>query len=115
MARKLSEQVSSVLQPFADAIGDEKFQAICNDVASMLGRQQITTVDGEWKAGAGLKLSAKDTHKIQLPMNNPAAVLFWFGIRLNEVANAGKFTIQASLPDSCKAWVENKKPEPTPA
>lgn len=111
MARKLSEQVEVVLAPFAKAIGDDKFDKVVLDVSSMLGRQTITTIDGEWKAGAGLKLAAKDQHKVQLPLNNPAAVLFWFAIRLNEIAKAGEFSLDASLPKACTAWIENLKVE----
>lgn len=117
MAKKLSEQVASVLQPFAKAIGENKFGLICRDVASMLGQQTITTVDGNWKTASGLRLSAKDTHKVQLPMNNPASHLFWFGIRLSEIATAGEFVIEATIPKQCEAWIENKevKPEQSPA
>ncbi len=111
MAKKLSEQVENVLTPFRASIGELAYPSVVQDVSSMLGRQQITTVEGEWKAGAGLKLAARDQHKMQLPANNPAAHLLWFAIRLNEVSTAGEFKINASVPKACEAWITKKLEE----
>jgi hypothetical protein len=106
MAKKLSEQVASLLHPFLGALGD-KFDKTVADCASMLGRQQVTTLEGEWKTASGMKLSAKDSHKMQLPLNNPTSHLIWFAIRLREVSVAGDFVITATLPKACEAWIAN--------
>lgn len=107
MARKLSEQVGSLLTPFKSAIG-ESFDKVVLDLSSWLGRQAITVDEGQWKTGAGLKLTAKDNHKMQLPPNDPRSVLVWFALRCNEVSAAGEFTIEATLPKQCVAWIEKE-------
>lgn len=107
MAKKLSEQVENILVVFKGAVSnDAAFTKMVNDTASMLGRQQVTTVDGEWKTGANFKLSAKDTHKVQLPPNSPCTILFYFGLRLKEITTAGEFVVNASIPKAAQAYVD---------
>ena len=107
MAKKLSEQVKDILSIFNGAIGnDAGFEKICNDTAAMLGRCQITIVDGEWKAGSGFKMTAKDSHKVQLPPNSPNAILFHFGLRIREICNAGEMAANVSIPKQAQAYVE---------
>ena len=114
MARKLSEQVESLLSPFKTSIGDA-FDKVVLDMSSWLGRQAITVDEGQWKTGAGLKLTAKDSHKMQLPPNDPRSTLMWFAMRCNEVSAAGEFTINATLPKACVAWIEKEQDSKVPA
>ena len=107
MAKKLSEQVEDILVVFKGAVAnDAAFTRMVYDTSSMLGRQAITTVDGAWKTGANFKLSAKDTHKVQLPSNHPCTILFYFGLRLREVTTAGEFVVNASIPKAAQAYVD---------
>lgn len=115
MAQKLSEQVESTLAVFRKDIGEALFPKIVNDFSSWLGRQSITVTDGEWKATSKLSLTAKDSSKMSLPPNDPRSHLFWFAIRLNEVAKAGEFAIAATVPQSCRAWIDKSKKEGVPA
>lgn len=106
--------VEHVLSPFATAIG-ESFPKIVGDVKSMLGRieKDIITKHGGWKASAaGSKLTSKDGYTVALPLNNPAAQLLAFGMRLQDMAEAGKFDIVASVPSNCQHWIDEHKNAP---
>lgn len=105
---KLSEQVGTLLQPFSKALGDDHAK-IVRDMSSFLGSQQITTVEGAIRAQSGLTISRKDSHKMQLPPNNPLSHLFWFAVRVNEVLTAGKMTADVSLPETFKNWLEHNR------
>lgn len=107
MAIKLSEQVRSLFSVYTGAINDEvTFTHLVNNCADMLGQQKVTTEDGQWKCGAGFKLKAKDSHTLQLPPNNPSTPLFYFALRLNEITSAGKFIVNASIPEMCLDYVK---------
>lgn len=106
--RKLSEQVGTLLTPFQTALGPD-FAKTVRDMSSFLGSQSITTVEGEVKAGSKLSVSFKDSHKMSLPPNNPLSHLYWFSLRINEVATAGKMEITSQLPDAYKNYLEHKR------
>lgn len=106
--RKLSEQVGTLLTPFTDALGDN-FAKTVRDMSSFLGSQQITTVEGDVKAGSKLSVSFKDSHKMSLPPNNPLSHLYWFALRISEVSNAGKMEIKSQLPELYRNWLEQAR------
>jgi hypothetical protein len=108
---KLSEQVNSLLAPFQIALekSGADFSKTVRDMASFLGSQSVTTIEGGLKAQSGLTIARKDSHKMSLPPNNPLSHLFWFGVRLAEVAEAGKLEIQSSLPRSYANYLEGLK------
>ena len=107
MAKNLSDSVTALFSMFNAAIGnDAAFEKICNDTAAMLGRCQVTTNDGEWKAANKFQITAKDSHKVQLPPNSPNAILFHFALRMAEIARAGEFVINCSIPKQANAYVE---------
>lgn len=100
--------VSEALAPFENILG-EVFPKIENDVKSMLGRIKDNEIESnlkKWKATAGFKLKSSEGYTVQLAPNNPAVILLCFGMRLNEISEAGDFDVQATIPKACKAWVE---------
>ena len=106
--RKLSEQVGTLLTPFQNALGND-FAKTVRDMSSFLGSQSITTEEGAVKAGSKLSVSFRDSHKMSLPPNNPLSHLYWFSLRINEVAQAGKMEMQCSLPEIYKNWLEQNR------
>lgn len=102
------------LLPFKNEIGNH-WDKIINDVNSALGRLQkdIITTNGDWKVGTKGKLVSKDGNEWHLPLNAPMFSLVRFGIKLNEVANAGSdaernyhMEVQATIPVVCAAWYD---------
>ena len=119
MAKNLQADVANMLQPFRSEIGsDGKFTAVCNNVASFLGRQQVTTIDGDWECSAKCKLVSKDKNEMQLPLNDARSILIRFALNLNKLAKAGEFEVNATLPKQCIAWIDKveaaKAPEQKP-
>ena len=106
------------LAPFEKACGDN-FKKICYDVKSLLGNvkeNEIIAKQSGWKAGAKFSITSKEGYKVQLPANNPATILLCFGMRLNELAEAGTFEVQADIPKACQAWVaQHAKKQEVPA
>ena len=89
------------------------FSKLCNDISSNLGRieKDVITKPGQWKVGTKGKLVAKDGHTLQLPLNAPWAILLQFGMRANELSQAGSsvepqhtMEIQCTMPAPCEAW-----------
>lgn len=122
MPKSLSAEVEVILAPFAKSLGDV-FPKVVNDLSSWLGRQDknITADIGQWKTQSGFRLVAKDKHTASLPANDARTILYWFAIRLNEIQTAGKFKLDATVPENCEAWIARVKvgshnvPAPTPA
>lgn len=111
MAKNLQSDVESLLLPFHAAVGnDGKYAAMCNQVAAFLGQLTITTVDGRWKCSAKFTLSSGDKNKAQMPPNDARSILMQAALGLDEVANLGNFTVNASIPAKCMDWVKHIKP-----
>ncbi len=105
MAKSLQNDVENILAPFKVAIGG-KYPQVCNQVASMLGRLQVTTIDGDWQCSARGILSTKDTHKAAMPLNDARSILVRFGLQLGKLSKDGDFKIDADIPKVCIAFVE---------
>jgi hypothetical protein len=108
--------VELAIASFSDALGND-FDKIVNDIKSMLGRlpeKDLIAKQGEWKAGAKFKLTSKEGYAIQLPPNSPATVLLCFGMRLNELQEAGGFEAQADIPKNCQDWVNQHRKAAAP-
>ena len=104
---KLQDNVSKAIAPFATVLGDNH-DKIVNDIRAALGRwnKDAKLTEGEWKASASFKLTRKDGIAIQMPANNPAAILLAFGMRICELEKAGGFEIEATIPKNCEAWIQ---------
>jgi hypothetical protein len=106
--------IAKALTPFHKTLGDS-LSKIVNDIKSVLGRaggenDKNVKIDlKDWKASAGFKLSRRTGESLQLPPNSPATILLCFGMRMNELAKQAGSEIQASIPESCSAWVEEHK------
>ena len=105
---KLQDGVESLFSPFNAAIGNpDKFKRVCNQTASMLGKIELNTEEGEWRAAWNGKVTQGSKTKGVLPMNNPAARLFVIAKRLQEVTVNGEFVVNASIPKTCKDWIDH--------
>lgn len=107
---KLSDQVKALFSVYVGAINDEvTFTYVVNATADMLGQQKDVVKIGDWKCGAGFKLRATDSRSLQLPPNNACTPLYYFALRINEVCVAGKFIVNASIPEVCVAFIEQSR------
>lgn len=105
---KLQDTVTDALRSFKTAIGTEyRYGIVCNQVASLLGNVKIDTTTGRWKVSAMGNVTQGTQNKGKLPMNNPAAKLFRFGLALDDLQIAGEFELDAELPKECRAWINN--------
>lgn len=103
--------VETALKPFKTELGND-FPKIINDVKSMLGNlpeKDLISKQGGWKASAKFSLSSKEGYKVQLPPNNPTTILLCFGMRLNELGEAGEFAPQADIPTACRDWISQHR------
>lgn len=112
MSKLNNLKAAEILKSFTNEMGNH-FPKVCADVDSNLGRleKDIVTTAGNWKCGTKGTLVSKDGHKLQLPLNAPWTTLVRFGLRLNEIADAGSsmepkhaMEIQANIPAECEAW-----------
>jgi len=95
------------LRAFAVALGNE-FAGICAVAKTKLGNweKDIKSEVGDWKCSAKCVLVSKEGHKVQMPPNDAIAILLKFGMRLNEIAEAGQFDVDAEIPKDCSAYVD---------
>lgn len=116
MSKLNNLKAANILKCFTDEMGNH-FSKVCADIDSNIGRLEgdIQTTSGDWKCGVKGSITSKDGHKLQLPVigNKPVpwAILVRFGLRLNEICNAGssmeprhEMTLQANIPAECEAW-----------
>lgn len=115
MAKNIQADVENILVPFHAAIGENRYKAVCNNLASWLGRQHITTIDGDWDCSAKMKLTSKDKNEMQLPLNDARSALLRFAMNINKLSKAGEFTVNASLPKVCTTWIEKIEEQKVPS
>jgi hypothetical protein len=98
---------ATALLPFKTALGTS-FDKIVNDTKAQLGRwaKDMKTEGGEWSVTDKGKLKSKDGHELQMPLNNPAAILLRYGMQLSKLAKSGDMDVDASIPKVCDAWVK---------
>ena len=107
--KNIERNVTALLQPFKQAIGDAKYPSVCHDIASLLGKVDWTEEEGAIKCSAKGIVSQGNKLKGSMPPNSPATILFSFACNLR--AACGKDTgvsVVATLPDKCEAWITQR-------
>lgn len=109
MAKNLSDSLETLFSMYRATIGnDDVFDKVVADTCSFLGQCRMDSKQGEWKPSRGFKVVSKDSNTVQLPPNAPAAILYFFALRVQEVCQAGEMIANVSLPKPCIAWVDEK-------